>query len=136
MIILTIRTDQGAPELAVIDNTGLVARDTWDAQREMERELPEHVDVLLTKAGVAKKDIEGIVCYLGPGSFTSLRIGLTYANTLAYALEVPIVGFDKENWVQRGLEAIQAGRDDHVCLPLYGAEPRITTPSSSKKINT
>jgi tRNA threonylcarbamoyladenosine biosynthesis protein TsaB len=36
-------------------------------------------------------DIEGVVCFKGPGSFTGLRIGLTVGNALAYAQNIPVV---------------------------------------------
>ncbi len=47
--------------------------------------------------------IEGIVCYEGPGSFTGLRIGLSFGNALAYTRGIPIVGARDSSWIEKGL---------------------------------
>lgn len=38
--------------------------------------------------------IGGVVVFTGPGSYTGLRVGVSYANAFAYALKVPVVGID------------------------------------------
>lgn len=49
------------------------------------------VRTLLEEHGVAPRDLAGIVVDVGPGSFTGVRVGVTTAKTLGFALEVPIV---------------------------------------------
>ena len=39
-----------------------------------------------------KNDIDGIVVAKGPGSYTGVRIGVTTAKTLAYALNTKLYG--------------------------------------------
>ena len=43
------------------------------------------------KANLKPKDIDKIFVVTGPGSFTGIRVGLTVAKTMAYALDIPIV---------------------------------------------
>ena len=48
------------------------------------------IDKILKKNKKSIKDISEIKVNLGPGSFTGLRVGLSVANTLSWALDIPI----------------------------------------------
>ncbi len=56
--------------------------------------LLPRLQALLREHSLTIHDIQGIICARGPGSFTGIRIGLTSANSLAYALKIPLVGID------------------------------------------
>ncbi len=47
---------------------------------------------ILKKAGLTLAQIDGFAVGLGPGSFTSLRVGLATVKGLAFALKKPVVG--------------------------------------------
>ncbi len=55
-------------------------------------ELPAAVEELLGRAGLRFRDLFGISVGLGPGSFTGLRVGLSYAKGLGLALGCAVVG--------------------------------------------
>jgi tRNA threonylcarbamoyl adenosine modification protein YeaZ len=67
--------------------------------------------------------IEGIVVGRGPGSFTSIRIGLAVARTLALALRVPVAGASTLDAFAGGTAVIDARRGEvfvpgpSVCRP-------------------
>lgn len=48
--------------------------------------LMDSIDLALEKAGLKKEEIECVVCSVGPGSFTGIRIGVATAKGLAFAL--------------------------------------------------
>jgi tRNA threonylcarbamoyl adenosine modification protein YeaZ len=56
------------------------------------RSLLEDVDELLAGAAATAADVDALVVGIGPGSFTSTRIGLATARGLALALEIPGAG--------------------------------------------
>ena len=60
--------------------------------RSSSQQLLPSLDILLKERGKQIQDLEGIVVVLGPGSFTGLRIGLSLAKSLAFALKIPLVG--------------------------------------------
>ena len=62
----------------------------------------EDLDALLRRGGVRDSQLEGIVVGTGPGSFTSLRMGLATARTLAFAHDIGLAGVST-------LEALAAG---------------------------
>lgn len=54
--------------------------------------LMAQIDAVLREAGVAARDVTAVVCGLGPGSFTGLRIGLATAKGLCFAAGRPLIG--------------------------------------------
>lgn len=60
------------------------------------REHLEKIDVVvedaLSSAGITVKDIDAIAVTNGPGLIGSLLVGVTFAKTLAWALEIPLIG--------------------------------------------
>lgn len=49
------------------------------------------IEQLLSQAKITKKSIDYIAIANGPGSFTGLRVGVSAAQALAYALNIPVV---------------------------------------------
>ncbi|MCC5466131.1 tRNA (adenosine(37)-N6)-threonylcarbamoyltransferase complex dimerization subunit type 1 TsaB [Pelosinus baikalensis] len=76
--------------LATVDN--LLAEITLQTKKTHSELLMPHIAKLMDMAQVAKADLKGVAVSIGPGSFTGLRIGLSTAKTLAYALQIPVVG--------------------------------------------
>ncbi len=58
--------------------------------RKQSELLPGVIGELLARHGLQVKDLEGLVCGIGPGSFTGLRIGLSTCKGLAYATGVKL----------------------------------------------
>lgn len=128
MIILALRTDKPEAEIGIYNNEKQLVYETWQAHRELAETIHKKIKEMLDLLSISLKDIEGIVCYKGPGSFTGLRIGLTVANTLAYAGNAPVVAREDPNWIEKGIKDLLAGQNDKIVIPEYGAEPNITKP--------
>jgi tRNA threonylcarbamoyladenosine biosynthesis protein TsaB len=126
MLILTVRTDKPESEIGLFDGDKQLAYETWQAHRELSDTIHLKIDELLSSQQKKLAELEGVVAYLGPGSFTGLRIGLSVANALADGLRIPIVGAQTDNWLGQGLGRLQTNENDHVALPEYGAPVHIT----------
>lgn len=126
MIILTIRTDKPEAEIGLYEDGERLDYETWQAHRELGVTIHQKIKELLQRQVRDWPDIEGVVTFKGPGSFTGLRIGLTVANALAYANNLPIVAVTGDDWIARGISRLQAGESDTVAMPEYGAEAHIT----------
>ncbi len=55
-------------------------------------QLPRLVDSLVAQASIQVGDLGQILIGIGPGSFTGLRIGMSFVKGLACAVRVPLVG--------------------------------------------
>ena len=126
MKILCIRTDKPEAEIKLFDDISLLNEETWLAHRQLAETIHLKIKDLLSESDLTLNDIDGVVVFKGPGSFTGLRIGLSVANALVSGLDVPIVGSESDDWVAQGLKSLLAGKDEKVILPVYGAPVHIT----------
>lgn len=104
-----------------------IACDTLYSQR-----LLPLVDWLLGRAGIELRALRGMAVSLGPGSFTGLRVGLSTAKGLAYALGIPLVGIPtlealalraaSPDLAQRVVTLLDA-RQRHLYMALYEIDP-------------
>ncbi|WP_054950887.1 tRNA (adenosine(37)-N6)-threonylcarbamoyltransferase complex dimerization subunit type 1 TsaB [Numidum massiliense] len=72
-------------------DTLLGERTTAQRRHHTERLLPA-IDRLLQETERTMSQIDGIAVTRGPGSYTGVRIGVTTAKTLAWSLDVPLIG--------------------------------------------
>lgn len=128
MIILTLRTDNPQAEVGLFDNQTKLIYKTWQAHRELSSTIHITIETVLKAKQKIWQDVQGIVVYQGPGSFTGLRIGMSVANALAASLHVPIVAEQTDEWIQEGINRLHAGEQDEIALPFYGRDANITSP--------
>ena len=87
MIIVAFDTATPVATSALVDDGETVAE-----RASIPGRVLEDIDALLRQGGVQASALEGIVVGTGPGSFTSLRMGLSAARGLALALQIPVAG--------------------------------------------
>ncbi len=89
--VLGIETGGPRADLALIDAGAVLAEASYPALSHG-AELPEAVGRLLSNAGLGLKELKAIAVGIGPGSFTGLRIGLSYAKGLNLATGCALAG--------------------------------------------
>jgi tRNA threonylcarbamoyladenosine biosynthesis protein TsaB len=112
-VILALETSTAAASAVVVDADGglLGASRSTDGPLQARR-LLEGVHEALRAAGVALDEVATIVCGLGPGTFTGLRIGVATARALAQAAGLPLAGVPSLEALARGLAATAATAAD------------------------
>jgi tRNA threonylcarbamoyladenosine biosynthesis protein TsaB len=78
--------------LALYDGAGIISEMTWRTNNHHTVALSPGLQTFLQRTGVTPSDLTALGVALGPGSFTSLRIGLAVIKGLALALRLPVIG--------------------------------------------
>ena len=88
-IILGLETATERSSVALIDEGQLLFELSLHHGRDLSRILMSAVKSCFALVRREMKEITGVAVSAGPGSFTGLRIGVTAAKTLAFALSIP-----------------------------------------------
>jgi tRNA threonylcarbamoyladenosine biosynthesis protein TsaB len=91
-MLLAIDTSTQWMGLALFDGVQVISETIWQTHSHHTVELAPAIQQLMSRCAVQPGDLEALGVALGPGSFTSLRIGLAVAKGMALALHLPIVG--------------------------------------------
>ena len=80
--------------------------DAWQRQSEV---MVSEIDNILKRNHLTKEDLDAVVVGIGPGSYTGVRIGITIAKTIAYALKVKV-------YKVSSLSLLRVGEDPTICI--------------------
>ena len=105
MKILGIETTQRQGSVALLDQGLMVGELTLGKQAGSASLLAPGIRQVLNEAGWQPAELERIAVTVGPGSFTGLRVGVTTAKALAYALGIDVIGVNTL--------AVLAAQSDH-----------------------
>ena len=127
-MLLAIDTSTAQMGLALYDGTSVPGEFVWHSGLHHTQELAPTLAELLRRVGIKINVIDALGVALGPGSFTSLRVGLAFVKGLALACHIPIAGIPTLDIVAAGVPIsdrrmaalVQAGRG-RLALGWYSA---------------
>lgn len=90
MLSLLIDTSNRPLSVAINQDGMTLAEINTTVKKTHSATVMDYIDKLFKMADVKKNDINRIIVAKGPGSYTGVRIGVTVAKTLAYALKIDI----------------------------------------------
>jgi tRNA threonylcarbamoyladenosine biosynthesis protein TsaB len=145
MKILSLDTAMAACSAAVVDTDH--ALPLAEAFQPMERghaeALAPLVAEVLRASGLTFSEIDRIAVTTGPGTFTGVRIGLSFARGLGLARGIPVIGIDSLTAIAANepanspLLVVADARNGEVYAACFDserrmiAEPHITTPAAA-----
>lgn len=92
---LTIDTASALASIALTDEGRLVAESSWSAGRGHASELLPAIERLLAGASCEREAITAVFVNRGPGGYAGLRVGISTAMALAFALEADLLGYGR-----------------------------------------
>jgi tRNA threonylcarbamoyladenosine biosynthesis protein TsaB len=91
-MLLAIDTSTAQVGLALYDGNQILSEMTWTTRQHHTTELAPALFGLLNRCGVPIDRVSALGVAVGPGSFTSLRVGLSLVKGIALARHIPIIG--------------------------------------------
>lgn len=90
-LILCIETGTDVCSVGIARDGVLLSLRESDEGRDHARKVGVFVDELLHETGIAPDDLDAVAVGKGPGSYTGLRIGVSFAKGLCYGLQKPLL---------------------------------------------
>lgn len=115
MKVLAFDTSSKALSVAILDGENLLADVTVNIKKNHSINLMPAIDFLMKSVDLKPTDLDRISVAQGPGSYTGLRVAVATAKTLAYTLNIELVGVSS-------LYALAAAADfDGLVVPVIDA---------------
>ena len=94
-VLLNIETSTKNCSVSIADNGKIVAMKELNNGNYSHAEvLHPFIEDILKEAGMLIEELEGVAVSKGPGSYTGLRIGVSAAKGLSFALNIPLISID------------------------------------------
>jgi len=102
MKLLNIDTSTKNLSLAVFDGKKIVRHRNIILNKVLSNKIVPSIERILSDSKIELDQLDGFAVGLGPGSFTSLRIGLSTVKALAFATQKPVVGIPSLDIIAQG----------------------------------
>ncbi len=91
MLVLALESATEAAGVALADDDGVLAAFTLQRGRRHGESMAPAVSFVCERAGVRLSELDALCVDVGPGLFTGLRVGVSTAKALGFALDIPVV---------------------------------------------
>jgi tRNA threonylcarbamoyladenosine biosynthesis protein TsaB len=91
-MLLAVDTSTAQVGLALYDGDQVLGEMTWTTRQHHTTELAPALAGLLARSGLTMDMVHALGVAIGPGSFTSLRVGLAFVKGLVLARSLPVIG--------------------------------------------
>ena len=155
-LILSIETGTDICSVALANDGELMALRESDEGRDHAKKVALFVDELLRETGVQPSDLDAIAVGKGPGSYTGLRIGVSFAKGMCYALDIPLIAIgsldaltevaredydagildiEEEEWDKAKLCPLVDARRMEVYAAIYDRALRVVRPTAADVVD-
>jgi len=116
-LILSLETATTNCSVALASDGKVVASRSINSGYSHAEKINVFIQEVIAQAGVTLKDLQAVAVSSGPGSYTGLRIGISTAKGLCYALDIPLISVNTLDAMAQG---ITAGKDELI-VPMIDA---------------
>ncbi len=109
MISILLDTSNTNLSVGIAKDHKLIGETQYEAWQRQSEFLIKEIDDLLSKLKLTKDDIDEVIVSKGPGSYTGVRVAMTVAKVMAFAINKPL-------YLVSSLEVYKAKEGRSVCL--------------------
>jgi len=120
-LILLIETATSNCSVALSENGKIIAVKEANEQNIHASHITLFIHELMKNTGKKYTDLKAVAVSKGPGSYTGLRIGVSTAKGLCYALDIPLLGVDTLEAMACGLLLQNEISDSELLIPMIDA---------------
>lgn len=107
-LILSIETSEKVCSVSLSDGLDIISSKEISDERSHASMLTVIIDQLLSENNLEISQLKAVAVSKGPGSYTGLRIGVSVAKGICYALNIPLISINTLQALSNGL--IQSGK--------------------------
>ena len=119
-LILSLETATTNCSVALASDGKVVASRSINSGYSHSEKINVFIEEVIAQAGVTLKDLQAVAVSSGPGSYTGLRIGISTAKGLCYALDIPLIAVTTLDAVA---QVLTSGSEELILPPSLPAHP-------------
>jgi tRNA threonylcarbamoyladenosine biosynthesis protein TsaB len=120
-LILLLETATSSCSVALTENGEIIGSKEVNERNIHASHITLFIEELMISAGKKYSDLNAVAVSKGPGSYTGLRIGVSTAKGLCYALDIPLIGIDTLEAMASGLQSQIDLADLDLLIPMIDA---------------
>lgn len=120
-LILQIETATTVCSIALSENGSVLAYKELEQRNVHAEIITLFIDEVLKVTGKKYSDLEAIAVSCGPGSYTGLRIGISAAKGLCFALDIPLIAVETLEGMADGMISQNTLNDNTLLCPMIDA---------------
>ena len=120
-LILLLETATSSCSVALSENGKIIAVREAKERHIHASHITLFIEELMIQTGKKYSDLKAVAVSKGPGSYTGLRIGVSTAKGLCYALDIPLLGIDTLEAMASGLLSKMEVQQSDLLIPMIDA---------------